>query len=189
MATAYGVFVLTPPPTETILIGYARTREKAHELAMKWGGGHITWEGGEGISAYGEKVVIEEIETPIRKKGKSLSFLTWDEIFETGVFEAFLGPNLGFRLNKIDEVEREDREKWGEIWSAVSKWILDALARRDIEPYSLLGSKIYISDVKDLIDELEMLHKTRGPREWAPGRHEWQLPLANAFKTLLEAYE
>lgn len=187
MEQAYGVFVITPPPSETILIGYASTREKAHALAMKWASGGILWEGSEGISHWGEKVVIEEIKTPLRR-GEPLSYIKWDEIFETGLFEKFLAPELGFRVNRFGEVDYKspDREPFNKAWKNIERWILDALHRRNIEPYSLQGSAIYPADVRDMIKELKEIEAGRGPRDWMPPVHDWQGALARAFKKLLK---
>lgn len=190
MAEAYGVFVITPPPSETILIGYAKTREEAHKLAMKWAGGGISWEGGEGISSWGEKVVIEKIETPTWR-GTPLSSLKWDEIFETGVFEQFLAPELGFQVNEFGEVDYQspERNNFDRIWKNIERWLMDALSRRGIEAYSLQGREMYPSDIQDMIKELKELEAGRGPRDWRPALHDWQGALGRAFKKLLREYK
>lgn len=188
--TAYGVFVITPPPSETILIGYAKSREAAYVLAMKWASGGIVWQGNEGISHWGEKVVIEEIQTPVRR-GKPLSFPKWDEIFETGIFEQFIAPELGFKVNRFGEVDygSAERKAFDKVWEGISRWLMDALSRHDIEAYSLQGREIYPSDVMAMIKELKELEEGRGPREWSPRDHAWQGALARALKKMLKENE
>jgi hypothetical protein len=188
MAEAYGVFVITPPPSETILIGYMQTFEEAKALAMKWADGAIEWQSqSQGISAFGERVEIEEIKTPLRR-GKPLTFPKWDEIFETGVFEQFLAPELGFPVNRFGEIEygSTERKLFDRVWEKVARWLIDALERRRIEAYSLQGREMYPSDIQDMIKELKEMEAGRGPRDWAPAAHEWPGALARAFKKLLK---
>lgn len=185
MKTQYGVFVITPPPSETILVARRDTFLEAEEAAMKWADGEVTWTTpSEGVSAYGELVRIEEIKLPLRGS-KPLASPKWDEIFETGVFERHLAPELGFHLNEYGEVVGPEREKWGPIWTEAAGWIMNALHSRRIEPYSLQGREIYPSDVKSLIHELGRQPKP-GPKDWEPGRRRWELALAAAFGKLLE---
>jgi len=187
VAKAYGVFVVTPPPSETIPIGHAKTRGEAKALAMKWASGGITWQGADGITNYGEKVIIEEIKIPTRK-GKALDFLHWDEFFETGVFERYMAPELGYSVNQFGEVEygTPEREGWNKIWEEASRWLLWALERREIHAYSLQGKKMYIQDIKDIIEELKAIVEERDPREWVPRRHEWEMALASGLEKLLD---
>lgn len=188
MPREYGVFVVTPPPSETILVARAKTMLDAIKLAAQWGGGQMTWQGqSEAVSEFGEKVYIEEIKTPLRR-GEPLRFPHWDEIFETGVFEQYLAPELGFHLEKYGEVVKEEREAWEKAWKRIESWLMVALQARGIEAYSLQGREIYPADVRDMASELE---KTvpKGPREWAPASRLWQPPLARALKKMMKEGE
>jgi hypothetical protein len=183
MEEQYGVFVTTPPPSETILVARGDTFFEAKAAAMKWADGEITWTtDSEGISAFGEVVRIEQIKLPLRR-GKPLAFPKWDEVFETGVFERHLAPELGFHLDKYGEVVQEDRKKWNAVWTEVAAWLFEALRARRIEPYSLQGQEIYPADVKDMIHELRLSRV--GPKDWSP-RKLWPAALAKALKGLLK---
>lgn len=184
MAEEYGVFVTTPPPSETFMIARSPTREGAVELAIKWGG-DMEWQTpSEAVSPFGEKVYIEEIKTPVRR-GTPLHFLRWDEIFETGVFEKYMAPQLGFHLTKYGEVVSEERERWEGFWKRAESWLMNALRDRRIEPYGLQGAQIYPADLKSMIHELKkmMVHTDR--HDWAPS-DPWMQGLASALKKLLE---
>jgi hypothetical protein len=186
MGKEFGVFVVTPPPSETILVARAKTLPGAIEEAVKWGGNEMEWQTQtEGVSAYGEKVYIEEIKTPLRR-GKPLGFLHWDEIFETGVFEQYLAPELGFHLTKYGEVVFDERKEYEEIWRKVESWILEALRIVNVEPYSLQGREIY-PIVVDAIIKMLKYRAPGGPREWAPVKHRWEPALVLAFQNLLKA--
>ncbi len=185
MAKQYGVFVVTPPPSETILVARAQTKEDAIQMAIQWGGAQMDWQSQlEAVSEFGEKVYIEEIKTPLRR-GEPLRFPHWDEIFETGVFEEYLAPELGFHLDKYGEVVKEERKAWEAGWEKIQSWLMGALHARGIEAYSLQGREIYPADLKDMAQELEKL-VPRGPREWAPASRLWQVPLARALEKMLK---
>lgn len=185
MPTMYGVFVVTPPPSETILVARAKTKEDAIQMAIRWGGGQMDWQNpSEAVSEFGEKVYIEEIKIPLRR-GEPLRFPHWDEIFETGVFEEYLAPELGFHLNQYSEVVKEEREAWETGWKKVESWLMGALQARGIEAYSLQGRDIYPADLKEMAQELERA-VPKGPREWAPASRLWQPHLARALKKMLK---
>jgi hypothetical protein len=187
MAREYGVFVVTPPPSETILVARAPTALEAIFAAFKWGGKMLFNNAYEAVSEFGEKVYIEEIKTPLRR-GKPLGFLHWDEIFETGVFEQYLAPELGFHLAKYGEVVKEEREAWETAWKKIESWLMAALQARGIEAYSLQGREIYPADLKDMARELER-DVPKGPREWAPAGRLWQPAMARALKEMLKENE
>lgn len=185
MATKYGVFVVTPPPSETVMVAAGRTPEEARSLALTWADGQIQWTTQtEGITYYGEKVLIEEIRTPLRR-GEPLGYVTWDEIFETSVFEKYLATELGLHLSKYEEVTTEDRDRWNEVWHEAAGWIMAALKARGIEPYSLQGSEIYPVDVKGMILELRRETPLPGPKDWDPTHRRWERALGRAFGRLL----
>jgi hypothetical protein len=183
MGEGYGVFVQTPPPSETFMIAQAKTREEAMELAIKWGG-DMEWQSpSQAISHYGEKVYIEEIRTPLRREDP-LRFPRWDEIFETGVFEQYLGPELGLHLTDYGEVVDEERPSWRSAWKQAESWLMNALRDRGIEAYSLQGSAIYPADLKDMARDLRT-GIPRGPKDWAPS-NRLMLGLAAALQKMME---
>src|SRR4029077_4979265 len=159
----------------------ARTFKEAKKKAMEWGGFGTHWRSEtEGVAVYGDKIYIEEIKLPIKTE-EPLDFPKWDEIFETGVFEQFLAPELKLPVNQFGEVPSSDREKWGMVWKEVERWLMDELSTRGIEPYSLQGREIYKEDLELMIRELQgPMHE--GPREWFPPKHPWERPLARAFR-------
>lgn len=181
MAIEYGVFVITPPPSETFLVARGKTLEEARKRAIEWGG-DMEWASmTQAISHYGERVAIEEITTPLRK-GATLGHVTWDVIFETTVFEKYLAPELGFHVDRFGEVVREERKAFHKIWEKQEQWLMSALRARGVEAYSIQGSEIYIADVKDIIKEFRVAH--RDPKDWAPS-DQWKVALARALKKLL----
>ena len=168
------------------MLAITKTFEEARAKAMHWGGTESTWiSSTEGVSLWGDKIYIEEIKLPIRKQ-EPLRFPKWDEIFETGVFEEFLAPELKLALNKYREVDARDRDIWNAVWEEVEKWLMNALSTRGIEAYSLQGREIYKEDLESMIEELEGVMR-EGPREWLPAKHPWERPLARALQRMIEA--
>lgn len=168
------------------MIMMTKTLDEAKAKAMQWGGYQSIWSSDtSGVSVFGDKIFIEEIKLPI-KKSEPLRFPKWDEIFETGVFEQFLAPELKFSLNKYGEVDSPGRRKWEEVWDEVSRWLMDALSTRRVEAYSLQGREIYKEDLKSMIEELEGVMR-EGPREWLPAKHPWERPLARALQKMIES--
>jgi len=182
---AYGIFIQGPPPDEPHLFAIARSLKNAKKKAIEWGGYGTVWSSDtEGVAVYGDKMYIEEIKLPVKKE-EPLSFPKWDEIFETGIFEKYLAPGLKFHLTKYGEVVSEERAEWEKVWKEVEYWLIDGLQVLDVDPYSLQGREIYPSDIEALIKVLEY-QIPKGPREWAPGRHNWRSALRQALETLLE---
>lgn len=168
------------------MIAMTKTFEEAREKAVQWGGDGSTWSSStSGVSVWGDNIFIEEIKLPIKKQ-EPLRFPKWDEVFETGVFEEFLAPELKLSLNKYREVDARDRDIWNAVWEVISRWLMDALSTRDIEPYSLQGREIYKGDVESMIEELEGV-KHEGPREWLPAKRPWERPLARALRKMIES--
>lgn len=184
----WAVVVTTPPPSETFVVGRYKTRERAFAAAEKWGGG-IEWTGPySGVAHFGERVDIE----PAQKPGGRLHPLLsprWDEIFETGVFEQWFGPELGFPLNESGEVVAERRTEYEAAANEAFRWLMTALEFREIHPYHVMQGQIYPSDVLSITDELKARRPMRkGPKEWlpvTPERH-WSAALRRALLRMLE---
>lgn len=183
----WAVVVTTPPPSKTFVVARAPTFEEAKAKANEWGGG-IEWTGvHSGVAYYGERVDIEPVRKP--RTEEPLRFPRWDEVFETGVFEEHLGPELGFKLNEYGEVAREQRKEFEKVSREVDRWLMSALSVRGIEAYSAAGGLIYPSDVEEMAKELEARRPIReGPKEWAPPKpgHTWSLALARALRKMVE---
>lgn len=181
----WAVVVTTPPPSETFVVGRYDSLEAAKAAAEKWGGG-IEWtDAHSGVAHYGEVVHVEPAQKP--RTEEPLSFPRWDEIFETGVFEEHLGPELGFTLDKYGEVVKEQRKEFHKVSEEAERWLMNALDIRGIEAYSAAGGLIYPSDVEGIAKELEARRPVpEGPKEWAPAKPEyaWSLALARALRKM-----